>query len=116
MRAPVAWRVCLCAILTALLVPVGATKILKVRVSTVSGRYAAVTYGSEESAVSKGSGFHPALAVDTVVALYRNHGTELACFYRDPGGWGIVDADLAVPPVPDAKPLAVSVKGTWDCG
>jgi hypothetical protein len=84
---------------------------------------------SIQQSIHRGSGFHPALAVDTVVALYRNKGTELAYesgqptdanaqsgyFYRDPGGWGIVDAELAVPPVPDVKPLAVSVKGTWDC-
>jgi hypothetical protein len=85
---------------------------------------------SIQQAVSRGNGFHPALGVDTVVALYRNKGSELAYesgqptdanaqsgyFYRDPGDWGIVDADLAAPPVPDVKPLAVSVKGTWDCG
>jgi hypothetical protein len=85
---------------------------------------------SIQQAVSKGSGLHPALAVDTVVALYRSKGTELAYesgqptdanaesgfFYRDPGAWGFVDADLAAPPVPDVKPLAVSVKGIWDCG
>jgi hypothetical protein len=85
---------------------------------------------SIQQAQSRGSGFHPALAVDTVVALYRNRGSELTYesgqptdanaesgyFYRDSGGWGIVDADLAAPPVPDVRPLAVSVKGTWDCG
>jgi hypothetical protein len=78
----------------------------------------------------KGTGIRPALGVGTVVAVYRNRGTELAYesgqpndanaesgfFYRDKGGWGIVDADLAPPPVPDIKPFAVSVKGTWDCG
>ena len=66
----------------------------------------------------------------TVVAVYRNKGTELAYesgeptdanaasgfFYRDPGGWGSVDADLAPPPVPEIKPFAVTVKGIWVCG
>ncbi len=78
----------------------------------------------------KGNGFRPARAVWTVVAIYRNRGTELAYesgqpgdatapsgfFYRDPGGWGLVDADLSAPPVPTLMPLAVKVKGFWVCG
>ena len=65
----------------------------------------------------------------TVVAVYRNKGTELAyesgqpndataetgVFYREPS-WGFVDADLAAPPVPDITPLVVTAKGKWDCG
>jgi hypothetical protein len=85
---------------------------------------------SIQQSTGKGYGIRPALAVGTVVAVYRNRGTELAYesgqpsdanaasgfFYRDADGWGIVDADLAPPPVPDIKPFAVSVKGAWDCG
>ena len=84
---------------------------------------------SIQQTLDQRAGFHPALAVDTVVAIYRKKGTELAYesgqprdanaesgyFYRDPDGWGIVDAALAPPPVPDFKPFAVTAKGTWDC-
>ena len=62
----------------------------------------------------EGDGFRPALGVRTVVAVYRNKGTELAYesgspadvfsasgfFEKDPDGWGRVDAQLAPPPVP----------------
>lgn len=78
---------------------------------------------------SKGPGNYPAKGVGTVVGIYRNSGTELAYesgqptdanspsgfFYIDPGRWGIIDADLAVPPTSTTNPLSVFVKGTFDC-
>ena len=78
----------------------------------------------------EGDGYRPARGVRTVVAVYRNKGTELAYesgapadafapsgfFERDPDGWGRVVADLAPPPVPEIRPFAVRVDGIWVCG
>ena len=78
----------------------------------------------------EGDGYRPALGVRTVVAVYRNKGTELAYesgqpadafsasgfFEKDPDGWGRVVADLAPPPVPEIRPFAVKVDGIWTCG
>ena len=78
----------------------------------------------------EGDGYRPALGVRTVVAIYRNKGTELAYesgspadvltpsgfFEKDPDGWGRVDAQLAPPPVPEIRPYAVRVAGIWICG
>jgi hypothetical protein len=78
---------------------------------------------------NKGYGLRPAKAIRTIVAVYRNKGMELAyesgqpadadaesgVFYRDPTG-GFVNASLAPPPVPEIRPFAVEVNGTWTCG
>ncbi|HEX5909834.1 MAG TPA: hypothetical protein VFY44_05025 [Thermoleophilaceae bacterium] len=77
----------------------------------------------------EGYGLRDARGVRTVVAVYRNRGTELAyesgapadatapsgVFYREPIG-GFVNASLAPPPVPEIRPFAVEVKGDWICG
>lgn len=77
-----------------------------------------------------GNGLREAKGVGTVVAIYRNRGTELAyesgapsdasqpsgSFFRHPLNWGYVDAELAAPPVPTITPLAVKAAGAWDCG
>ncbi len=77
-----------------------------------------------------GNGLRHAKAVGTVVAIYRNKGTELAyesgapgdatqpsgSFFRHPLRWGYVDAELSAPPVPTLMPLAVKAAGAWDCG
>lgn len=78
---------------------------------------------------SKGPGTYDAKGVGTVVGIYRNSGTELAYesgqpndatipsgfFHIDALRWGIIDADLSKPPTATINPLAVFVKGTWDC-
>ncbi|HYI34972.1 MAG TPA: hypothetical protein VEX39_00075 [Thermoleophilaceae bacterium] len=77
----------------------------------------------------EGFGLREARGVRTVVAVYRNRGSELAyesgqpadvtassgVFYRDAVG-GFVNASLAPPPVPTIMPFAVEVKGDWVCG
>jgi len=85
---------------------------------------------SIQQAQDRGNGYRDAKAIGTVVAIYRNRGTELAYesgapadasqatgfFFRHPLNWGYVSAQLAAPPVPAIMPLTVKVAGAWDCG